>query len=221
VSKTIIVETWRQPIGIVVTQSLDADITTTKVETIIAPSMDVVKKGVLIGSIAKLGSGLGDGSGGVLARRKLNESTTLPIATTRVVRTPQMMFTNPIMITHVNRTTNQPLMSSMAVGGCISANVANPKGGYGEPYVVTAPIIDYKGGHYVKPNKVALKYPNFKKDVDPDAHVGVFNFVIKKNVETFEKYIINAFSYSLRDTTSNWCHNYMSEFSDYISLELT
>jgi len=28
--------------------------------------------------------------------------------------TPQMVFTNPIMTTHVNRTINQPLMSSMA-----------------------------------------------------------------------------------------------------------
>jgi hypothetical protein len=41
---------------------------------------------------------------------------------------------------------------------------------------------------------VALKYPNFKKDVDPNAHVKVFNFTIKENVKTYEKYIINAFN---------------------------
>jgi hypothetical protein len=56
---------------------------------------------------------------------------------------------------------------------------------------------------------VALKYPDFKKDVDPDAHVKVLNFVVKKNVETFEKDIINVFIYMLRDITLDWCHNYM------------
>jgi len=56
---------------------------------------------------------------------------------------------------------------------------------------------------------VALKYPDFKKDVDPDAHVKVLNFVVKKNVETFEKNIINVFMYMLRDITLDWCHNYM------------
>jgi len=34
-------------------------ITTTKVETFVAPTMDVVKKGILIGSTTQLGSGLG------------------------------------------------------------------------------------------------------------------------------------------------------------------
>jgi hypothetical protein len=68
---------------------------------------------------------------------------------------------------------------------------------------------------------VALKYPNFKKDVDPNAHVKVFNFTIKENVKTYEKYIINAFNYMLREITSNWCHNYMSKFPDYSFLELT
>jgi hypothetical protein len=41
---------------------------------VVAPTMDVVKKGILIGFIAKLGSGLS----GVLARRKLSGSSTLP-----------------------------------------------------------------------------------------------------------------------------------------------
>jgi hypothetical protein len=76
-------------------------ITTTRVETIIVPTVDVVKKKKLIGfSIAKLGSGMN----GVSARRKLNGSLTLLTTTTRVVGTPQMVFTNPIMTTHVNRT---------------------------------------------------------------------------------------------------------------------
>jgi hypothetical protein len=35
---------------------------------------------------------------------------------------------------------------------------------------------------------------------------------VKVNAKTSKEYIINAFSYMLRDTTSNWCHNYMSNF---------
>jgi hypothetical protein len=64
--------------------------------------MDVVRRGILIGSATKLGSGLG----GVSVGRKLSGSSTLPIATIGVVGTPQMVFTNPIMTIHVNRTTN-------------------------------------------------------------------------------------------------------------------
>jgi hypothetical protein len=111
---------------------------------------------------------------------------------------------------HENRTANRPLMSLMATRGYRNANVAHPRGGYRELIVVTAPIIDHRNGHYVKPNKVAFKYFDFKKDVDTNAHVRMFNFAIKGNVETSEKYIINAFSYMPKDTTSDWCHNYMS-----------
>jgi hypothetical protein len=38
-----------------------------------------------------------------------------------------------------------------------------------------APILDNRDSHYVKPNKVVLKYLHFKKDADPNAHVKVFN----------------------------------------------
>jgi len=54
----------------------------------------------------------------------------LPIATTRVVKALQMVFTNPIMITHVNRTTNGPPMNSMVVGGYKNVDAVNPIGGY-------------------------------------------------------------------------------------------
>ncbi len=70
-------------------------------------------------------------------------------------------------------------------------------------------ILDHKDGHYVRPNMVAFKYPDFKKDVDPNVPVKVFNSLVKVNVETFEEYIINAFNYTVKDTTSNRCHNYM------------
>ncbi len=112
-----------------------------------------------------------------------------------------MVFTNLILIIHVYRITNQPLMSSMDVGGYKSANAMNPKRGYQKPSIIITPIPDHKNGHYVRPNKVALKYHDFTKDVNPNAHVRVFNFVIKTNVETSKEYIINVFNYKLRDIT--------------------
>ncbi len=47
---------------------MDAGTTTIGIEMVFMPNMDVVKRGILIGSIIKLGSGLG----GVLARRNLS-----------------------------------------------------------------------------------------------------------------------------------------------------
>jgi hypothetical protein len=88
--------------------------------------MDVVRKGVLIGFATKLGSGLG----GILAKRNLNRSSTLPIIITRVVGTFQMVFTNLVMTTHVNRTPNRPPMISMATRGYRSVNVMNLRRGY-------------------------------------------------------------------------------------------
>jgi hypothetical protein len=118
-------------------------------------------------------------------------------------------------------TTNQPLLNSMAVGGYKSVDVTNPRGRYQEPSTITAQILDHRDGHYVRPNRVALKYPDFKKEVDPNAHVRMFNSIIKANAETFEEYTINAFNYMLKDTTSDWCHNYMLKFPDYTFSKLT
>jgi hypothetical protein len=64
--------------------------------------MDVVRGGVLIGSTSKLGSGLS----GILARRNLNQSSIVPTTIIRIVGTLQMVFTNLIMTTHVNRIAN-------------------------------------------------------------------------------------------------------------------
>jgi hypothetical protein len=49
-------------------------------------------------------------------RRNLSRSSRVPIATTGVVGTPQMVFTNPIMTTHVNTIVNRPPMILMVVG---------------------------------------------------------------------------------------------------------
>jgi hypothetical protein len=109
VSKMVIAKTQKQHVGVGVIQSLNVKITTTKVETIVAPSIDVVKRGILIGSATKLNSKLG----GVLTRRNLSQSSVLPTATIRVVSIPQMVFTNSIMITHGNKIANRPLINSM------------------------------------------------------------------------------------------------------------
>jgi len=138
----------------------------------------------------------------------------LPIATIGVFGTPQMVFTNSIMTIHVNRIVDRPSMSSMVVGGYKNVSAMDSKGRYQEPFVVIELIINHKDGYYVKPNRVAFKYIDLKKHVDLNAHVKMFKFVVKTNVKTFEKYIINAFSYKLRDTTSSWYYNYMLGFLD-------
>ncbi len=55
---------------------------------------------------------------------------TLPTTTIRVVTTPQMVFTNSIMTTHVNRNLGRPPMSSMVVGGYKIVDVTNSRGRY-------------------------------------------------------------------------------------------
>jgi hypothetical protein len=61
-----------------------------------------------------------------------------------------------------------------------------------KPSIITQGIPNHINGHSIKPNKVALKYPDFKKDVDPNVHVKMFNFVVKANAETSKKYINNV-----------------------------
>jgi hypothetical protein len=104
-------------------------------------------------------------------------------------------------------------MSSIIARGYKSTDVENQRGGYQEPSVVTIEILNHNNGHFVRPNRVVLKYFDFKKNVDPNVHVKVFNSIVKDNVETSEKYIINAFNYTLRDTTSDWvtitCQNFL------------
>ncbi len=73
------------------------------------PNIYVVKREILIGSTTKLGSG----PSGVLAVRNLSRNLALLVATSGVVAIPQMVFTNLITTTHVNRTVDRPLMSSM------------------------------------------------------------------------------------------------------------
>jgi hypothetical protein len=73
---------------------------------------------------------LGNGSSGVPARRNMNWSLALLTTNIGVVGTPQMLFTNSITTTHVNKITDWPLTNSMLAKRYKSANVVNPKGGY-------------------------------------------------------------------------------------------
>jgi hypothetical protein len=99
VSKVTIVETRKQHAKVGVTPSFGASITTTGVEIVVVPNIDVVRRGVLIGFVAKLGSR----SNGILAIRNLSRSSTLPISTIRVVGILQMALPNLLMIIHVNK----------------------------------------------------------------------------------------------------------------------
>ncbi len=162
---------------------------------VVTPNVDFVKRGVLLGFVTKLGNGLG----GILVGSNLSQKLTILVATIGVVGKPQIIFTNLISTTHVNKITDRPLVSSMVIGGYKNANIVNLRRGYWEPSAVIAQFFYHKNGHYVKPNMVALKYPNLKKDVDLDVHVRVFNSIVKVNVKTFEKYIVNAFSYMLKN----------------------
>ncbi len=98
-----IVKTQKQPTRIKVTQSFNAIIISIRVETVIAPNMDVVKKGMVIGFVLNVSRGLN----GFLAGRNLSRSSRLPTINIGVVGTPQMVFTNPIMTIH-DKTINQP-----------------------------------------------------------------------------------------------------------------
>jgi len=89
------------------------------VETNVEPNIHVFRRGVIIGSTTKLGSGIG----GVLIGRNPSQSSTLPTATTKVASIPQMVFTNPIMTIHVNRIVDQPLMISMVAGGGVEVKM--------------------------------------------------------------------------------------------------
>jgi hypothetical protein len=49
----------------------------------------------------------------------------------------------------------------------------------------------------------------------------VLNAIIRTNGKTSMEYIINAFNYKLKETTSKWFHNYMLKFLNYSFFELT
>jgi hypothetical protein len=77
-------------------------------------------------------------------------------------------------------------------------------------------ITNIKNNHSNRLNNIPLKYPNYKKDVNLNVHIKMFNFAMKVNGKTSGEYIINSFRYMLRDTTLYRCHNYMLKFLDCV-----
>jgi hypothetical protein len=99
---------------------------------VVAPNINVIKRGVLIGFATKLCNK----SNGILVGKSLSQSLVLPTTTIRVVGTHKMVFTNLIMTNYVNRIVGQPLMSSMVARRYKSANAMNPRGGYQKPSII-------------------------------------------------------------------------------------
>ncbi len=174
VSKVAIVEIWRQPTKIEAIQLLNAIIPTTRVETVV-PNRNFVRGGILTRSTTNLGCG----SRRVSMRRNLSRDFGLPPTTTKVVGTPKMVFTNLIIIICANMTPYWPPMSLIATRGYKSIDVENLRGGYWKSFIIIAKILDHRNGHSVRPNKVAFKYFDFKKYVNLDVHVRLFNFVVR------------------------------------------
>jgi len=121
-----IVETRKQHAQVGIIPSFGANITTIGVEMVVVHNINVVRRGVLIGFVAKLGSR----ANGILAIRNLSRSSTLPIATIGVVGIPQMVLPNLLIITHVNKIVDRPLMNSMATRGYKSTDVVHLRGKY-------------------------------------------------------------------------------------------
>jgi hypothetical protein len=62
---------------------------------------------------------------------------------------------------------------------------------------------------YLKPFRQALNYLEYEKKSNPNAHVQIFEAIIKANGEMINEKIVNIFNFTLKDNASNWCNNYM------------
>jgi hypothetical protein len=71
-----------------------------------------------------------------------------------------------------------------------------------------------------KPYHQPLNYPKYVKDSNPNAHVRVFKVAIKENSEIVDVEIVNLFNFTLKDTMSNWCNNYMGDYPNCIFVVL-
>jgi hypothetical protein len=72
------------------------------------------------------------------------------------------------------------------------------------------------GGSVAKPHRSTFKYPDYKKDAYLDVHVKIFHAIVRANGNTYEKHIINVFSYTLRKMTLYWCHDYILDRLDVL-----
>jgi hypothetical protein len=65
-----------------------------------------------------------------------------------------------------------------------------------------------------------LQYPNYVKNIDPNAHIRILKKTIKINGEIIEDDIINLFSFTLRDNIFEWGENYVQDNPNYTFEEL-
>jgi hypothetical protein len=65
-----------------------------------------------------------------------------------------------------------------------------------------------------------LQYPNYVKNIDPNAHIRILKKTIKINGEIIEDDIINLFSFTLRDNIFEWGENYVQDNPTYTFEEL-
>jgi hypothetical protein len=65
-----------------------------------------------------------------------------------------------------------------------------------------------------------FNYPEYVQDSDLDAHVKVFKVAIRAYDDIEDVKIINLFSFTLRDTISDWCNNYMGDYLGCIFAKL-
>jgi hypothetical protein len=74
-----------------------------------------------------------------------------------------------------------------------------------------------------RPYRQPLIYPEYVKDLNPNAYVRVFKATIRANSETNDAKIVNLFSFTLRDIISNWCNNYLGDYPycTFVELQLT
>jgi hypothetical protein len=71
-----------------------------------------------------------------------------------------------------------------------------------------------------KPYHRPFNYPKYVNNSNSDAHVRVFKAAIRGNNETNDANIVNLFNFTLKDTMSNWCNNYMGDYPNYNFVKL-
>ncbi len=76
------------------------------------------------------------------------------------------------------------MTNSIVAGRYKSIDAKNPRRAYQKPSIITQGIINHRNGHSIRPNRVLLKYLDFKKDVDLNVHVRMFNSIVKANAKT-------------------------------------
>lgn len=111
-----------------------------------------------------------------------------------------MVYIAPIMTTQANRSMGWPPRILINYEEHRIGSMLNPK----------------IGGSVAKPHRSTFKYPDYKKDAYLDVHVKIFHAIVRANGNTYEKHIINVFSYTLRKMTLYWCHDYISDRLDVL-----